>query len=56
MELIKEIKQSKVIKNVFITLMGTVLLAVTKSLMLKPLAFDEYCRFDTPVSFYSGPS
>tara|TARA_B110000967_G_C18579037_1_gene408738 strand:- start:75 stop:629 length:555 start_codon:yes stop_codon:yes gene_type:complete len=34
MELIKEIKQSKVIKNVFIALMGTVLLAVSSKIKI----------------------
>jgi hypothetical protein len=30
----------------------TVLLAATKSRTLEPLAFDEYCRFDTSAFFY----
>ena len=34
MELIKEIKQSKVLRNVFITLMGTVLLAISSKIKI----------------------
>ena len=34
MELIKEIKQSKILKNVFIALMGTVLLAVSSKIKI----------------------
>ena len=34
MELIKEIKQSKIIKNVFIALMGTVLLAISSKIKI----------------------
>ena len=34
MELIKELKQSKIIKNVFIALMGTVLLAVSSKIKI----------------------
>jgi len=34
MELIKEIKQSKILKNVFITLMGTVLLAISSKIKI----------------------
>jgi hypothetical protein len=31
---------------------GTVFLAAAKSRTLKPLAFDEYCRFDTSAFFW----
>ena len=34
MELIKEIKQSKILKNVFITLIGTVLLAISSKIKI----------------------
>ena len=34
MELIKEIKQSKIIKNVFIALMGTILLAISSKIKI----------------------
>jgi len=34
MELIKEIKQSKILKNVFIALMGTVLLAISSKVKI----------------------
>jgi biotin transport system substrate-specific component len=34
MELIKEIKQSKILKNVFIILMGTVLLAISSKIKI----------------------
>ena len=34
MELIKEIKQSKIFKNVFIALMGTVLLAISSKIKI----------------------
>jgi len=34
MELIKEIKQSKILRNVFITLMGTVLLAISSKIKI----------------------
>jgi biotin transport system substrate-specific component len=34
MELIKELKQSKIIKNVFIALMGTVLLAISSKIKI----------------------
>jgi hypothetical protein len=30
---------------------GTVFLTTAKSRMLKPLAFDEYCRFDISAFF-----
>ena len=34
MELIKELKQSKIIKNVFVALMGTVLLAISSKIKI----------------------
>ena len=34
MELIKELKQSKIVKNVFITLMGTILLAISSKIKI----------------------
>jgi hypothetical protein len=33
-------------------LYNTVYFAVRKSRMLEPLAFDEYCRFDTSAFFW----
>ena len=33
------------------TKISTVFLAATKSRTLEPLAFDEYCRFDTSAFF-----
>ena len=50
MELIKEIKQSKILKNVFIALIGTILLAISSKITSRMLVINPF--EDAEMNFY----